>query len=197
MFCNLNSIYGSEDLVSNARMLLPVSKVITHDSFNNMFSSILNELSDIMIYHKNGEYEKIKRELSSEKREKISREISKKKKIITSDVDDILLDFINNSFVSIQQNLFLHNEYTTAVTKVESMSEKVDTLQDFNKLQAYITNLNLSSTISIFPNQIATISKATLKPQYEIYIQRYGIPANLLWDPILLGDILEELEEET
>ena len=77
------------------------------------------------------------------------------------------------------------------------MSEKVDTLQDINKLQAYITNLNLnlSSTISIFPNQTATIEKATMKPQYQIYIQRYGLPVNLLWDPILLGDILEELEE--
>jgi len=198
MFCNLNSIYGSEDLVSNARMLLPASKqLITQDTFNNLFSSILNELSDIMIYHKNAEYEKIKTELTTEKIEKISREISKKRKIIASDIENILLDYINNSFISIQQNLFLHNEYISALTKIESMKEKVDTLQDINKLKEYINNLNFSSTIDIFPNQSATITLATIKPQYEIYIQRYGVPTNLLWDPILLGDILEELEEET
>jgi hypothetical protein len=65
-------------------------------------------------------------------------------------------------------------------------------LRDRDKLQEYINNLSKSFYLT---SVNVTSTYANLKPQYQIYIQLYGLPDNLMFDPDKLSNIIRAIED--
>jgi hypothetical protein len=64
-------------------------------------------------------------------------------------------------------------------------------LKDKEKLLAYIAEMN--KNINLFPNQSITTTSVKLKLEYQIYINKYGFPANGIFDAKLLALISNSL----
>ena len=65
-------------------------------------------------------------------------------------------------------------------------------LNDSIKLQEYINNLNKSFYLA---DVSVKATYANLKPKYNIYIQLYGLPDCLLFDPKLLNNIIKAIDD--
>lgn len=65
-------------------------------------------------------------------------------------------------------------------------------LHNVTLLREYLETLT-RRTFTIFNEQRVTTAKIKLRPEYEVYIQRYGFPQNGAFDPKLLAEIINEL----
>lgn len=77
----------------------------------------------------------------------------------------------------------------SALLAAEAWKQDSIILRDKEKLQEYLENLNKNFTAMSF--QI-TSAKVNIKIQYQVYHERYGVPYNLEYDPILLKAIMVE-----
>lgn len=77
--------------------------------------------------------------------------------------------------------------------KLENAQEKVDILLDPVKLKKYIEEMNAKSAITALPSQTIGMKAAVVKQEYSEYIKLYGLPANGIFDPEKLGDIINQL----
>ena len=59
-------------------------------------------------------------------------------------------------------------------------------------LKKYIETLT-KKTFTIFPEQNITTSKIKLRPEYDLYIERYGFPKNGAFNAEQLAEIIAEL----
>jgi hypothetical protein len=86
------------------------------------------------------------------------------------------------------------NKNLAKATLINSESWRNDSiiLNDREKLQEYINNLSKSFYITSID---VTSTYANLKPQYQIYMQLYGLPENLEFDPYKLSDIIKAIEK--
>jgi hypothetical protein len=66
-------------------------------------------------------------------------------------------------------------------------------LHNVTLLREYLETLT-KRTFTIFKEQRVTTSKIKLRPEYELYIQRYGFPKNGAFDAQLLAEIINELK---
>ena len=84
------------------------------------------------------------------------------------------------------------NLVSSTLLKSEKWKNDSIILNDSVKLQEYINNLNKRFYLADFSVKAAY---ANLKPKYNIYIQLYGLPDNLLFDPKLLNNIIKAIDE--
>jgi hypothetical protein len=80
----------------------------------------------------------------------------------------------------------------TQTTLENSEGWKADSaiLRDPTKLQEYIDSFNKNYVLL---DLAITAPKATIKPQYQMYHDLYGVPNNLEYNPQLMKTILENL----
>lgn len=81
------------------------------------------------------------------------------------------------------------------VLKHEIAKLKADNevLYNVELLKKYLQTLT-KKTFTIFPEQNVTTSKIKLRPEYDIYIERYGFPKNGAFNAEHLAQIITELE---
>jgi len=100
----------------------------------------------------------------------------------------LLIDGLNSA-------ISLNKTNTSYITINNQLQQYKDTLTDATKLQQYIednyNNFN-SSLISVDMTTTAPI----IKLEYDIYIRRYGIPCNGIFDSELLNRIIYEINHE-
>jgi hypothetical protein len=86
------------------------------------------------------------------------------------------------------------NKNLLASTILDAEKWKNDSiiLNNSIKLQEYINNLNKSFYLT---DVSVKATYANLKPKYNIYIQLYGLPCNLLFDPKLLNNIIKTIDD--
>jgi len=97
------------------------------------------------------------------------------------------------SIISSFQNIntfVLNCQEKTAL--LEAALEKASILDDINKLQEFIKNLKRK--FMLIPEQTITLPTATIKEPYNTYINIYGFPENMLWDPDKLAFVIELLK---
>lgn len=82
-------------------------------------------------------------------------------------------------------------DLVNAEAQLVRCKERVAILSDPEKLKDYIESLKRSRTV--FPDAEVTAPFARLKPQYTEYIRRYGFPESGIFNPDLLGQIIDEL----
>lgn len=75
------------------------------------------------------------------------------------------------------------------ITKLKADNE---ILYNVELLKKYIETLT-KKTFTIFPEQNVTTSKIKLRPEYDLYIERYGFPKNGAFNAEHLAEIIAEL----
>jgi len=75
------------------------------------------------------------------------------------------------------------------ITKLKADNE---ILYNVELLKKYIETLT-KKTFTIFPEQNITTSKIKLRPEYDLYIERYGFPKNGAFNAEQLAEIIAEL----
>lgn len=192
------SIYGLDFNFSNNLLLQPKSSNTIGDekSLSELFQPILDELNILMNYYNLGAFDTLKKILTVERRDKISLEFAKKKNIAKNFlIHDNILNYLNLTLNNFYLSLYYQETYLEAEKKIKTMKKKVDILDNVDKLNKYIKELNKETDV-LFKAPTITAKFAILKPQYQIYIDRYGLPRYGIFDSIALGDIILELEEK-
>jgi len=105
-----------------------------------------------------------------------------------------VIDIYRNMLKIVKSAFDNKNLAKTTLINSQQWQQDSITLHDPTKLQEFINSLNKSFFLLDLG---ITSSKATLKPQYKMYHQLYGIPPNLEYDPYLMKEILDTLNLST
>jgi hypothetical protein len=101
-----------------------------------------------------------------------------------------IIDLYQNILTSLYQSYHIKTQLLNEETKSNLYKWAYDTLNDSVKLNEYIEDLKKS----YFITSVNVESKyAMLKPQYKKYIELYGLPDNLDFDPDKLSAILNDI----
>jgi hypothetical protein len=103
--------------------------------------------------------------------------------------------FIISSLTSLMQTTFNHSKDTNFLLKYKN---SYDILNDIDLLKDYLKGIKAQKEqISVFPQTKITIAPASLKQEYQIYVDQYGFPANGIFDANLLGQIVYNFNVQT
>jgi hypothetical protein len=102
-----------------------------------------------------------------------------------------LIDLYEKTFLSIKYFYLMYAEIKNSEDQCNKYKEDSIILNDMNKLKKYIEdaqkNIMTLTSISI------TGIKLNIKPEYQRYIELYGIPYKAVFDKVLLQDIIDEM----
>lgn len=100
-----------------------------------------------------------------------------------------------NTLDGLSRALVQYNKYLEALTTIETLSKRVEILDDEEKLNEYIEQLNTSfRNFELFDIDPVQSIGALLKPEYAEYVKRYGIPDDGVFEADKLYDIMKELD---
>lgn len=101
----------------------------------------------------------------------------------------------SNTLDGLSRALVQYNKYVEALVTIETLSQRVDILDDPDKLNEYIEQLNTSArNVELFDiNPIQSIAPL-IKAEYAEYIVRYGVPDDGIFESDKLYDIMKELK---
>jgi hypothetical protein len=101
-----------------------------------------------------------------------------------------IIDIYRNMLKIVKTAYENKNLAKSTLINSESWKNDSDILNDRDKLNEYIQNLSKNMFVtSVDVNSVY----ANLKPQYQTYIQLYGLPENLDFDTDKLSSILKEI----
>ena len=99
-----------------------------------------------------------------------------------------------NTLDGLSRALVQYNKYLEALATIETLSKRVEILDDEEKLNEYIEQLNTSfRNFELFDIDPVQSIGALLKPEYAEYVKRYGIPDDGVFEADKLYDIMKEL----
>ena len=82
-----------------------------------------------------------------------------------------------------------YNKYKNITEILKKVAEKASILDSIESILDYLKMVNASP----FPDATITVIAAQIRPEYALYIKRYGRPVNGLFDADLLSNIMAEL----
>ena len=103
-----------------------------------------------------------------------------------------LIDIFQYILTNLYQSSNIKKLYLAEKITAESFRESHDILKDHDKLQKYLDDLKKNILITNV-DVVAQLMK--LKPQFDIYIQLYGTPDNLNFNPFNLKNIIDAIAE--
>jgi predicted nucleic acid-binding Zn-ribbon protein len=103
-----------------------------------------------------------------------------------------IIDIYRNMLNIVKSAYDNKNLAKTTLINAENWKNDSIILRDNDKLQEYINNLSKNM---YFTSVSISSAYATLKPKYQIYIQLYGLPENLMFDPSKLSNIIRAMED--
>lgn len=77
--------------------------------------------------------------------------------------------------------------------EIQKLKAENSILHNVTLLREYLETLT-KRTFTIFKEQKVTTTKIKLRPEYDLYIQRYGFPQHGAFDAQLLAEIINELK---
>jgi hypothetical protein len=80
-------------------------------------------------------------------------------------------------------------KYKNVTEILKRVAEKASILDSIESILEYLKMVNASP----FPDATITVIAAQIRPEYALYIKRYGKPVNGLFDAVLLSNIIAEL----
>ena len=89
--------------------------------------------------------------------------------------------------VTIYTNISVYQDYQIITQNNIHLKAEVETLNDPEKLNAYINQLRNSANTYLFGEHNFSISSVHVNQEYIEYIKAYGYPTNGVFDPDLLG----------
>lgn len=102
-----------------------------------------------------------------------------------------IIDLYQEILTNLYQSLNIKSQLIDTINTSAEYKNAYDILHDSTKLQEYINNLSKNMYLA---SVTLTSAYAKLQPKYNIYIQLYGIPDNLNFDPSQLTSIVNAIE---
>lgn len=99
------------------------------------------------------------------------------------------IDFLKNSYYSISIIVNAIEDLSQKDYAIDKYKKDSEILNNREKLKSYLESIK---SYSIEGTSIA-VAAISLKREYEIYHEQYGIPNKLIYDPILLENIKKQL----
>lgn len=100
---------------------------------------------------------------------------------------------IFKSLQVLQQGLYQYMAKVTATGQFETAQAKAKILDDMDLLNEYIEELNNTNDLHMIPDVTVNAPLFTIRPEYERYVVLYGFPAGGVFDALLLGNIIAEM----
>lgn len=98
-----------------------------------------------------------------------------------------IIDMLINNITMVQKTKNIQIKLNEAENKIITLEEKASILDNMEKLKEYINQLKSDS---ILIETEATLNKsATIKQEYIIYINKYGMPQDAIFDMKKLAEI--------
>ena len=190
---NSKSLDGKNNVVTN-KMLINKSDGTggCSSKYIKLYSDIGDTFAELLELYSTGNYSDVAQQLTFKEFESLAFKIYSHKTLSKQckyfEKYRVLFTYILSG---IQQSVYQYINLTETLAELEQCKELAAILDDNEKLKEYLESKK--KNFSIFPNQSITIIKALLPPEYEIYIELYGLPNNGLFEPDKLAAIALEL----
>ena len=155
-----------------------------------MSSAVVTDISEISKNYSSGAFDIIKSQLNQTLYNNYSLGLYTARKPLNPTYEKVR-KFINANLEGLLQSINLYNTNTSVTTQRDAYKVIADKFNDPNELLAQLNMLR--GSVSLFPDQHITVIPVQIKPEYLAYIKTYGYPENGIWDPDLLGAILESI----
>lgn len=159
---------------------------------NLINSSVFKSIEDLLQHYNNSDFQYVIDNLSLEKYNELSFEIHELSEESNDPCYQIIREYVVYTLRTLYQAVLNILENQDLTNRANSLLAETKVLSDYKKLKQYLERMK-DSMGGIFKNYEVTATTAKIKPQYQIYIQKYGFPKNGIFDPDLLGPILENL----
>lgn len=97
------------------------------------------------------------------------------------------------SFESLLYSMYQTKMAAANKRAYEGFKKDSDTLHDTEKLRSFIENLSITS--HILPEVVVSAPLMKIKPEYTLYMKKYGVPANGIWKPDLLAEMVDQVKK--
>jgi hypothetical protein len=114
--------------------------------------------------------------------------LNKLKAPVGSNFETIRLTLVNG----LQTLINAINTYTLYSNNLQSLQTSTVRASILDNIQNLLDYIALVQS-SPLPNTNFTVLPAQILPEYAVYIERYGVPTNGNFDPVLLSNILNEI----
>lgn len=155
-----------------------------------MSSAVVTDISEISKNYSSGAFDIIKSQLNQTLYNNYSLGLYTARKPLNATYEKVR-KFINANLEGLLQSINLYNTNTNVTSQRDAYKILADKFNDPNELLAQLNMLR--GSVSLFPDQHITVIPVQIKPEYLAYIKTYGYPENGIWDPDLLGAILESI----
>jgi hypothetical protein len=140
-----------------------------------------------------GNFDLVINELNPIRYSKISKELANLHAGTGYPEYEFILTNIIRSFESLMQSIDLYKKLRDTTVNLKYLYDRVSILDDRQKLQKYIDDLNNKSHLSLFPDINIEAPILTIKKEYDIYINLYGFPPGGVFNADLLGEIMNTM----
>lgn len=205
---NSNSGFGSTrsyNLITLTDEILPNLTIQADNDLNAkkyqvFYNKVLQIMQPFITYYKNANYENLKNDLTFQKYSNISTEIQNntfynEDALSTIIYNETTFNKYKDTFNDINDGLYKTIiNYNDCLEKTERLNDLEELISDPNKLLEYIKitfeNYGSLTELNVVLN---TDVNPVIKPEYIIYIERYGFPIDGEFDTALLSNIILEL----
>tara|TARA_Y100000389_G_scaffold19216_1_gene16670 strand:+ start:1435 stop:2121 length:687 start_codon:yes stop_codon:yes gene_type:complete len=167
--------------------------------FQNLHDKVIDVLKQSLIYYKGGQFGELNELFTTEQYNKLSSNLinSTLLKNVSEDYqyNARLFTYYRESFhrvlEGLQKSIYQNEELTTTQSQLVTAQEKADILDDMAKLREYLENKQSQIFFADVSTQLTTM--AVLKPQYQRYIDLYGMPDGLIFESQKMAEIIQDL----
>lgn len=187
-----------------------VGNALSHSTEDNLYNSVFSKLAYhksieevsnlIRIYNNspNSNHDALFSILTQEKYRELASELYNLK------IKKQRANYYEKGYEKIRINIILSFEsllYSMYQTKMAAANKRAyegfkkdsDTLHDTEKLRSFIENLSITS--HILPEVVVSAPLMKIKPEYTLYMKKYGVPANGIWKPDLLAEMVNQVKK--
>ncbi len=167
------------------------TNVKTLSKLKNLYTNIGDPLTIIMNNYINKQFTEVTENIKTPDYTQLIRKIFNAKLTSLPEFEKvrvILVDIMG----MLSQGSLQYKEKIGLKQQLDAALERAGILDDMDLLQEFINNLKQSMCL-LPPTFVTSQTVGILKPQYAQYINLYGYPENHIFNPELLGQILNQL----
>ena len=170
--------------------------------FQNLHDNVIEVLKQSLIYFKGGDFNNLNTLFTTDQYNRLSSNLINNTLLRTVSEDyqynPSLFTFYREAFhrvlEGLQKSIFQNEELTTTQSQLVTAQEKAAILDDMAKLREYLENKQSQIFFADVSTQLTTM--AVLKPQYQRYIDLYGMPDGLIFESQKMAEIIQDLLAE-
>ncbi len=153
-------------------------------------NSSVNKIHTLLLYMKNDDFSSAFENLGTAETQEILYGLYSLKQSISGCFSG-LIDLYENAFLTIKFFSFLYGDMKGIEATCNKYKTDSEILNDRVQLKAWIEQLQLN--MNVITSVSIQAAKLNIKPEYQKYIDLYGLPYKSVFDKVLLQDIIDEM----